>query len=236
MVKATQSGNFKAVALPEPNTVVARCYSLIDIGTVEEYYNNEPQGKRRKIYLTFEFPNLKAVFNDDKGEEPFVTGLEMAASTNSQSNLFQLIAQWRGTPLTKEEQKSFNINKLVGKPGMISFIHKRKKDYMGQDIDRITNENTVIKFNGIMRLPKEMTCPAMLNPQMIWDWDPVIDGEEKFDPNLFMKIPKWLRKKIMKSDEFAKYGHDPEEAQQTGNDESAAPQAEKAEPMGDDGW
>ena len=94
MVKATQSGNFKAVVLPEPNTVVARCYSLVDIGTVEEFYNNEPQGKRRKIYLTFEFPSLKAVFNDEKGEEPFVTGLEMTASTNDQANLSKLIAQW----------------------------------------------------------------------------------------------------------------------------------------------
>lgn len=234
MVKATQSGNFKPVGLPEPNTVVARCYSLVDIGTVEEFYNNEAQGKKRKIYLTFEFPGLKAVFNEEKGEEPFVTGLEMTASTNDQANLSKLIAQWRGTPLTKEEQKSFDINSLVGKPGLISFIHKRKKDYVDQDIEKITNENTVIKFNGIMRLPKEMTCPAMLNPRMLWDWDPVMEGTAQFDPNLFMKIPGWLRKKIMKSDQFAQHGHNPEEAQQSG--ESAAPQAEKAEPMGDDGW
>lgn len=232
MVKATQSGNFKAVALPEPNTVVARCYSLVDIGTVEEFYNNEPQGKKRKIYITWEFPSLKAVFNDEKGEEPFVTGMELTASTNENSNLSKLIAQWRGIPLSKEEQKSFDMNQMVGKTGLISFIIKRKKDWEGQDIQQVTNENSVIRFNGIMKLPKDMTCPPMLNPEMIWDWDEV--AEKGFDPNKFMKIPGWLRKKMMKSDEFGKYGHDPE-AQQGSAPGPAAPQAESNEPVVDDG-
>ncbi len=73
----------------KPDTTVARCYSLVDIGTIEEFYNNEPQGKRRKIYLTWEFPTLKAVFNEDKGMEPFVTGVEFTASTNENANLDQ---------------------------------------------------------------------------------------------------------------------------------------------------
>lgn len=247
MVQATKSGNFKAVPLPEAQTAVARCYSLIEIGTIPAFFNNKPQGLKKKLYVTWEFPNLKAVFNEEKGEEPFVIGMEMTSSTNDQSALYKLIGEWRNRLLTPEEQESFDINIMVGKPAMISFVHNRKKNFINAQITEITNENTAMKFNGIMQKPKEIVCPPMLNPQMIWDW--AVDGNP-FNAEKFMKIPRWLRDKMSLSEEFKQFGHDPEANQQTagptGTGQAAPPQqqtgaqptqpAQPAPPVDEDGW
>ncbi len=66
-MKATTSGNFKPTKLPEPQTTVARCYSMIDIGTVPNIYEGKVQGQVHRIFITWELPKLKAVFNEEKG-------------------------------------------------------------------------------------------------------------------------------------------------------------------------
>ena len=234
-MKATQSGNFKAVMLPDPQTAVARCYSLIDIGTIPNIYKGQLQGIVRKIYVTWEFPGLKAIFNDDKGEEPFVIGQELTLSTSENSNLAKLISHWRNKPLTAEEQKGFDVAVMVNKTALISFVHNTKSKFKGQTITEVTNENTALKFNGILPKPKEMECPPMLNPKMVWDWD-VIESKDQFNAEMFMKIPRWLRNKIMESDEFKKFGYDPDN-QDSGSGSSAAP-VEDNSPVAEegDGW
>lgn len=207
-MKVTKGGNFKPVRLPEPQTALARCYSVVDIGTVPNIYKGKVNPKTpltRKINITFEFPTLLATFNEERGEEPFVIGLELTASTGDQSNLAKLISQWRNKPLTPQEQDGFDPTKMVGKTAYISFLHKRKPKFVGQDIAEITNENTNLKFNGIMPKPKEINAPANINPYLIWDWDLI--EKEGFDNHkeTFEKIPMWLRRKIGESEQFKKF-------------------------------
>ena len=107
-MQATQSGSFKPVKLPKPQTTVARCYSVIHIGTVPNIYQgkiDQQRPKVEKIQVTWELPLLLAVFNEEKGEQPFVVGQELTLSTGEQSNLYKLIKQWRGSPWTKKEQR-----------------------------------------------------------------------------------------------------------------------------------
>lgn len=206
MVKATSSGNFKPVKLPEPNTTVARCYSLIDIGTVPNIYQGQLQGQIHRIFLTWELPKYKAVFNEEKGEQPFVISEELTLSTKENSNLAKLISAWRNKPLTPEEQKEFDPSILVGKTCLIQFMHKRKKAYQGQELTEITNENTNLKMQAIMKRPKDMEAPAAVNPEFMWDWEKIEKGEEKFDQEKFDLIPSFLKSKIIDSEEFKKYG------------------------------
>jgi hypothetical protein len=210
-MKATKGGTFKALPLPEPQTVLARCYSMIDLGTQPNLFNGKPDPKRpfaRKIYITWEFPTLLAVFNDDKGEEPFVVGKEYTASTGDKSNLGLLISRWRNKPLSPIEQEAFDPATMVGKTGYISFLHKRKKKYLATPIDQlgaITNENTALEFNGIMPKPKDIECPPNRNPYYIWDWDVIeTEGFEKHKEH-FEKMPKWLQRKCSESQEFKKF-------------------------------
>jgi len=202
-MKATKGGNFKAIPLPEPQTVFARCYSMIDIGTVPNFYMNKLVGDARKIYVTWEFPSLLGVFSEERGEQPFVIGMELTASTADNSNLAKLISQWRNKPFTAEEEEGFDPATMVGKTCFISFIHKRKGAFKDKGVTEITNENTNLKFNGIMPKPKDVVAPDNINPYFIWDWEKIaVDG---FNKDEFEKIPRWLQKKMTESEEFKKY-------------------------------
>lgn len=239
-MRANKGGNFNPVPLPSPETTVARCYSLIHIGTVPNVFNGkvDPQNpKTEKIYVTWELPKLKAVFNEDKGEEPFVTGVNLTLSTNENSNLSKLIAQWRNKPLTADEQESFDPTVMVGKTCIISFGHKRKSKFKHQDVSEVTNENSVISINAISPKPKEMECPANINPYYIWDWEAIESGKKEFDLEEFKKMPGWLQKMCMESDQFEKYGQSPEEENnQSDNTPSDTSPPAKDEPVSDDGW
>lgn len=205
-MKATEKGTFKPVKLPEEGTHVARCYSVIHIGTVPNIFNgklNPEKPLKEVIYITWELPKLKAVFNDEKGPEPFVVGEELNLSTNENSNLSKLIAQWRGKKLSAEEQKSFDPSIMVGKTCLINVIHQRKKKFVNEKIEEITNANTMLINNGIMAKPKEMECPEHINPYYIWDWD---KHATPFSKEIFDKMPKWLKERVKESEEYKKYG------------------------------
>jgi len=81
----------------------------------------------------------------------------------------------RNKPLDAEEQKGFDPATMVGKTCFISFIHYTKNKYKGQTFKKgeITNENTNLKFNGIMPKPKDFEAKKAINPYMIWDWDKI---------------------------------------------------------------
>jgi len=205
-MKAKDGGTFKAVPLPEPQTTVARCYSVIHIGTIPVIIKGVNKGTSDKMIITWEMPKLQAVFDEEKGLQPFVVGLELTLSTNKESNLAKLISQWRGRPFSAEEQKGFDPSVMIGKKCLLQFIHKTKKKYLGQSITQITNENTMIEFNSIMQIPQGMECPPQVNESYVWDWEPIVEGKKPFDRTHFEKMPKWLQEKVKTSEEFIRYG------------------------------
>lgn len=206
-MKPTQSSNFKAVKLPAPQTTVARCYSVIDIGTVPNIFNGKQDEKNpfaRKVQITWELPAFKAVFADDKGPEPFVVGVEFTHVFSDKSNLRKMLVQWMNKDLSKQEWDNFDLGaKCPGKTALISFVHKRKKAFEGKSVEAVTNENTVIKLNTIMQLPEAMKCPPQLNPTLVWDWS-IYEAGAPIDMELWKRIPGWLRNKIATSQEYMK--------------------------------
>jgi hypothetical protein len=241
MVKATKSGSFKPVALPEPQSTVARCYSLIDIGTVRNVFKGKDQGTHHRIFLTWELPGLKAVFNEQKGEEPFVISEEFTLSTKDNSNLAKLISAWRGAPLTTKEQESFDPTVMVEKSCLLQFIHKRKADYANtpiEELGEITNGNTNLKIMGIVKRPKSMELPAQINPTMIWDWEAIEDGEEAFDKEKWDKIPAFIRKKMVTSEQYAKLApKDLDSDSDSGSAETGSePEQQDTGPVTEEDW
>jgi hypothetical protein len=94
---------------------------------------------------------------------------------------------------------------MVGKTAYISFAHSRKLKYATEEIDKITNENTNLKFMAIMPKPKDIEAPPNRNAYLVWDWDLVEkDGFEKHK-EVFERIPKWLQRKMTESQEFKKF-------------------------------
>ena len=240
-MKAKNSGNFKAVPLPEPQTTVARCYSLIDIGTIPNIYQGKLQGTVHKIFITWELPNLKGVFSDERGEEPFVVSEELTLSTKDNSNMAKLIAQWRGKPFTPQEEEEFDPTVMVGKTALIQIMHRTKKKFEGQNLKEITNENTNLKLSSIMKRPRDMAIPDQINPTMIWDWEAIESGEEVFDKEKWERIPNFIKDKMRDSEEFKKFAPAGLESENGNNQpaesaQSSQPAAADNKPVTDDEW
>lgn len=230
-MKPNQASNFKPVALPPQGSTPARCYSIIDIGTVPNIFKgklNPDYPTTKKIFITFEIPAYKAVFVEEKGAQPFAIHVEFSHVYSEKSNLTKFLQAWMNRALTDVEKKTFDIGKkAIGKTCLLSYIHKRKiKDNkevaLGTD-GKITNENTYLKFNGIMQLPATIQCPPQINPSLVWDWSEV-ETSKVFDLALFNKIPGFVRAKMMESEEYKKFA--PKEAANPITDEHPSAQSQ----------
>ncbi|MFA7361989.1 MAG: hypothetical protein WC139_13235 [Candidatus Kapaibacterium sp.] len=182
IIAEKKSGDFKQV---EPGTYVARCYSMIEIGTVETEYNGEKK-KAHKVNITWELPTELDVFDTEKGQEPFVISKTYTLSMHEKSTLRKDLESWRGKGYTDEEAKAVDITKLLGQPCILSLIHQPGK------ADPTRN---YVVISGISKLMKGQDCPEQLNPMRVLSYD-------NFDWNVFDKLSDYMKDKIKSSDEF----------------------------------
>ncbi len=164
----------------------ARCYQMIQIGTVMENINGENK-LLNKVRIGWELPTEKKVFKEENGEQPYVISEEYTLSMNEKSNLRKMLASWRGKDFSEEEAKAFDITKLLGVQCMINVIHKASKS----DATRIYE-----KISSVSTIPKGMTVPEQINPSMVLSYD-------NFDFSIYENLPDFIKAKIKTSVEFA---------------------------------
>lgn len=164
---------------------VGRCISMIHIGHVMENYMGDLK-ENDKLQITWELPTKLHVFHEDKGEQPCVISQELTLSMHEKSNLRRLLAGWRGRDFTQDEANNFDISKLIGKPCMLSIIHKATK-----------TGNMYPTIQSIITLPKGMECPPQVNPSFEFSYNP-------FDEDKFNSLPEWLQAKASESKEYKK--------------------------------
>lgn len=162
---------------------IARCYSMIEIGTEEKEYKGEKKNQYI-VRVTWELPNEKKVFNTEKGEQPFSISRDYTLSMHEKANLRHDLESWRGKQFTDEEAKAFDITKLIGVPCMLNIIHNQGK-----------NGNTYANVSGVTPIPKGMTAPAQINPSFVFSY-------EGWDDKKFAGLPEWIRTRIEKTPEF----------------------------------
>ena len=181
MINASSSG--KTFDPVPAGTYVARCYSMIHIGTIEEEYKGEKK-ETNKIRISWELPTETKVFNEEKGEQPYTVSKEFTLSLHEKANLRKFLESWRGKGFNEEEAKMFDVTKLLGVPCMLSVIHKTSKQ--GRVYADISSAST---------LPKGLTCPKIVNEIFEFSFDP-------FDRDKFESLPDWLKDKIKTSKEY----------------------------------
>jgi len=163
---------------------IARCYQMIEIGTVKETI----LGKEKiipKVRIGWELPTEIKVFKDENGEQPCVISKEYTLSMAEKANLRIALKSWRGKDFTEEEAKSFDITKLLGVPCMINIIHKTSKDGL-----KVYEE-----ISGITPIPKGIECPPQYNKTLLLSYD-------SFDVEVFNKLPDFIRNKMTGSLEY----------------------------------
>lgn len=183
-INAKDSGGTPRELIPAGN-YLARCYRMIEIGTVEETI----MGKKKvltKVRIGWELPTEKRIFNEERGEEPLVVSKEFTLSLHEKSGLRASLKSWRGKDFTEEEAKSFDITKLLGVACMINIIHKPGST----DKTKLWEE-----IAGITPVPKGFTVPEQINPTFVLSYD-------EWDEEKFNSLPDFIKNKMITSMEY----------------------------------
>jgi hypothetical protein len=181
IAESTGGSNYEPV---EAGTYAARCYSMVYLGTLDEKFQGQEK-TLKKVRLTFELPTELKVFKEENGEQPCVLSKEFTLSMHEKSGLRKFLQNWRGKAFTEDEAKKFDITVLLGKPCMLSVIHKTSA----------ANGKTYAEIAGVSTLMKGMAIAQQINPTFefsVLDWD-----TEKFE-----MLPQFLKDKVMKSHEY----------------------------------
>ena len=183
-INATNNGVAREL-IPAGN-YIARCYMMIEIGTVDEYVMGK-NVRAKKVRIGWELPTELKVFREEKGEQPLVISKEYTLSMNEKANLRKDLKSWRGKDFTEDEAKSFDITKLIGAPCMLNIIHKPKVSDPTSSYEQIA---------GITPMPKGMKAPAQINKTFILSYD-------SFNQEMFDSLPEFIRTKMQGSLEYA---------------------------------
>ena len=181
---ATNNGTTRE--LIPANNYLARCYQMVEIGTVKESILGK-EVIAHKVRIGWELPTELKVFNPEKGEQPCVISKEYTLSMNEKANLRKMLASWRSADFTEEQAKAFDITKLLGVACMINIIHKPSKD----------GSKVYEEIAGVTAVPKGITVPKQITPTFCLSYD-------QFNDELFEKLPDFIKNKMMTSLEYAK--------------------------------
>jgi len=177
--------------LPEAGASVGVLFSIVDMGHLETNWDNQKKFTP-KVRLSFELPEQVDEFEVEengkrtKVSKPMVVSIEQTRSLGEKASLRKLLEQWRGQTFTGAELKAFSLKKLLGKPAMLTLIHKTSQ--AGRAYCAIA---------GASKLPKGMKAPAStINDTIYYEIEEGEGGQ-------FADMPEWLQEKIRTSREFA---------------------------------
>jgi hypothetical protein len=181
-ITATSQGGSNYEPVPEGN-YIARCYSMVHIGTVMDSFQGENK-LTNKVRVTWELPTETKVFKEGEPERPFTIGKEFTLSLNEKATLRKFLESWRGKAFTEDEAKSFDITKLLDVACMLNVIHKVSK-----------TGKTYAEIASIAKMPKGVECPERVNDLFQFHYEP-------FEQWRFDQLPEWLRDKVKQSIEY----------------------------------
>ena len=162
---------------------VARCYSMIHIGTIEKDYGKGAE-KANLVQIVWELPNELYVFDEEKGEQPFVISKDYTLSMHEKANLRKDLESWRGKGFTNAEVEAFDITVLLGIPCMLNIIHKEAK----------TSGNQYALVSGITPMPKGLEVPPQINENFEFNYG---DSFHNFD-----FLHDWIKDQVRDSAEY----------------------------------
>jgi len=215
MIKSKSGGSTQRELIPK-GMHIARCYSMVHIGTVQWEYMGEVK-HTDKVRITWELPKLTKVFNEENGEQPFVISKEYTLSMHEKSNLTADLQSWRAKDFTPQEADDFDITKLLGVPCTLNIIHKEAKN--GNIYSNVGNVNPVMAG---------MDIPSQVNKSFEFNYDDKFDlvwlrDQPEFIKNMIESTPEYKgRIKELEASEGIKQ-MDAALTDEIGNDESDLP-------------
>lgn len=165
-------------------TYIARCFSMVHIGTIAETYQGESK-LQNKVRISWELPTETKVFKEEAGEQPYTLGKEFTLSLNEKATLRKFLESWRGKAFTEDEAKSFDVSALLNKPCMLNVIHKVSQK----------NGKTYAEIASVSPMMKGIACPEQISETFMFGYDP-------FEQWRFDALPDYLKDKVRTSVEY----------------------------------
>ena len=183
-INATSKSNTPRELIPAGN-YVARCYKMIEIGTVPTEFQGVEK-MTHKVRFGWELPSELKVFKEENGEQPCVIDKEYTLSLADKANLRRDLKSWRGKDFTTNEAESFDVTNLLGVPCMLNIIHVEGK----KDASKVYEA-----IGSISPMPKGLVCPDQINPTFVFDF-------ENYDVEKFNSLPQFIKEMIVTSNEY----------------------------------
>lgn len=169
---------------PAPQgTHMARCYQLLQIGTIPEEYMGEMK-ELPKIRLMFELPEETKVFKEGDEPKPIVISQEYTLSMGQKANLRKLIEGMIGTTLSDGEASAFDVESLIGMPCLLNIKHNTSK--------KGTIYSVIASASPLMKSQK---APEQVSASKVLTYD-------NFDQETFNALPDFIKEKMKISSEY----------------------------------
>lgn len=160
---------------------------IIDLGTHLKKSKEFGDKMKRQIRIEFELPQIKRVFNEEKGEQTAMYGKDYVFSMHEKAALASLCSEI----MWKTVEEDFDIDTMIWKYCIIKFEHTKSGD------------DTRVNIFSISDMDDEETEKAIAkgivaeNPQVVFSLD-------AFDQKKYESLPERLQKKIALSPEYTK--------------------------------
>lgn len=174
--------------IPPIGQTLGKCIQVIDLGTQAGVFNGAPISSK-KVFLAFELPAHKAIFNAEKGMQTMIVSQEYTNSLDLKSNFRKMLDSWFAKPIDK--MPADRAKKMLGMAGMVQVSHnKSKKDLT------ITYANIAQKGTSIFPKAADLVVDKTTeNTQVYFDLD-------EYSDEAFAKVPQFLQDKIKKCPEY----------------------------------
>ncbi len=172
MIVKNTGSNYEA---PPAGTHVARCISLIGIGTREK----EWQGQKRlasEIVVIWELP-----FETDSEGKPFTISAFYTRSLADKANLRHALKNWRGRDFTPDELQAFEMKNVLDK---------------GCQVVCTENDKGKVYVTSVAGMPKGVVLPDRVNDLRYFD-------AEEWDAEGFELLSDGMKKLCQESFEYA---------------------------------
>lgn len=163
---------------------VARLYSIVQIGHVPNTYPGKEGTTINKVQFTWELLDETREF--DGVQKPLVIGGEYTVSLGDKSNLLPIVEGIIGKLNETDKEEGFDFETLLGKACMVNVLHDTSKS-TGREYAYVAST---------AQLPKKMEASAPFNSSTYLDYF------ERWDQEVYEKLPQWLKDKMMVSTEM----------------------------------
>lgn len=171
-MKVSAKGDYQQ---PPAGAHVARCVSLIDLGTQSVQWQGTVR-MQHKVLFVWELP--EALMEDGR---PFTVRRKYTMSLNKNAALLKDLESWRGRKFTKEELAGFELKAVLGATCVLNLVE----------------DGEYVNVASIAPLAKKQKAPKQVNESVFFSLEP-----KEFDVATFTTLSDKTRELITASPEY----------------------------------